>query len=87
MKIYLIVCAVMLALVYLKILADIVEFKRAYPLAVFRKNSRIKTLVDFIKVAIAFMIPLFNVVLFFVIMFCFKDEEMTRLIKEKCETY
>lgn len=87
LKWYLIICAAMLAIVYLIIAGYVVEFKKRYPYAIFRKSSRIKTLADFIKTVIAFLIPIFNVLLFLAIVFGISEEKMYDLIKEKCIGY
>lgn len=87
LKWYLIICAAMLVIMYLTIAGYVVEFKRRYPLAKFQKCSHIKSLADFIKTVIAFLIPVFNVILFFTIVFGTSEEKMYDIIKSKCETY
>lgn len=87
LKWYLIICAAMLAIMYLIIAGYVAEFKRRYPLAKFQRCSHIKSLADFVKTAIAFLIPVFNVILFFTVVFGFDEEKMFAIIKSKCETY
>jgi TRAP-type uncharacterized transport system fused permease subunit len=87
LKWYLIICAAMLAIMYLVIIGYVVEFKKRHPNAKFQRNSRIKTLADFVKTAVAFLIPVFNVILFFTIVFVIDEEKVYDIIKEKCESY
>lgn len=84
---YFIVCAIMLILVYIRIAGEVIQFRRKYPRAIFKKSNFFKAFADLAKLIIMFLIPLINLLIFFAIMFKISDEEIERVIKEKCEVY
>ncbi len=87
MKIYFIVCAVMLILVYIRIMGELIAFRKAHPNAVFKKSNFFKFIADLAKLLIVFSIPLFNLLVFYGVMFRVTDEEIEQVIKDKCEVY
>ena len=88
MKIYFIICVIMMVLVLMRCIGELIAFKKKYPNARFPKTSNaIQTFVNFIKLLIYFSIPIFNVVVFIGAFLVLSDEEYERIIKGKCEIY
>jgi hypothetical protein len=87
MKIYLIICAVMLAWTYIKIYGEILAFKKKYPNAVMAKTNWAQNLANFTKTTITFLIPVVNVLVFFGVLFFVTDEQIEDIIKSKCVSF
>lgn len=87
MKIYFIVCLVMLVLVYIRIAGEVIAFRKKYPGAVFKKSNFCKFIADLAKLIITFSVPLVNLLVFWGVMFKISDAEIEDIIKSKCEVY
>lgn len=87
MKIYLIICAVMLVWTYIRICGEILAFKKKYPNAVMIKLNWAQNITNFTKTIITFLIPVVNVLVFFGVLFCISDEQIEDIIKSKCVSF
>jgi hypothetical protein len=67
--IYFICVGVMIALLFLKVIAEAKEFKKKYPNRIAIKQSWESTLCNFLKVVIVMSIPPLNAIIFFIV-FC-----------------
>lgn len=64
MKIYFLVCFILLALVVLRALAEAIEYKRAHPYIKWKKTGTLHGICTWLKLFIIFCVPLLNLVLF-----------------------
>ncbi len=87
MKIYFIVCAVMMFISFLQVVAKIQEFKQKYPFAKFKKRTVTQSLVNWIHTIFYFLCPIVNLVLFLGINFFFTEELWDKALKECAESY
>lgn len=70
MKIYFLVCFILLALVVLKVLAEAIEYKRAHPYIKWKKTGTLHSICTWLKLFILFCVPLLNLFLFISIFIC-----------------
>lgn len=85
LKWYLIACAVALVIAFVRVWGAIIDFRKRHPKAVFKKYSFMTTVFNFIKCCIFFVVPLVNVITFIGFL-VIKDEEIEKVIMEKCES-
>lgn len=85
LKWYLIACAIALAIAFVRVWGAIIDFRKRHPKAVFKKYSFMTTVFNFIKCCIFFVVPLVNVITFIGFL-VIKDEEIEKVIMEKCES-
>lgn len=83
---YIIACAVMVILVYIKVYAEMVEFKKLFPNLRFKKQGIAKIFVDTLKVLILFAIPIINLILFIVLFFVLDENDYRKAIMKNCES-
>lgn len=73
MKIYFLICFIMLVLVVLKTFAEIIEYRKKYPHTKWKKESGILyRICTWLKIFIIFCVPLLNLFLFIIIFFADK---------------
>jgi hypothetical protein len=70
MKIYFLVCFILLALVVLRVLAEAIEYKRAHPYIKWKKTGTLHGICTWLKLFIIFCVPLVNLFLFVGIFIC-----------------
>lgn len=85
LKFYFIVCAFMLAVVYIKIWGDVLAFKKAHPNAKFIKQNFAQAFVNIVRLILYFACPLLNLFLFIGIVFVISDDRINEIIASKCE--
>ena len=83
---YIIACAVIVVLVYIKMYAEMVEFKKLFPNLRFKKQETAKIFVDTLKVLILFAIPIINLILFIVLFFVLDENDYRKVIMKNCES-
>lgn len=83
---YIIACVIMVVLVYIKVYAEMVEFKKTFPNLKFKKQSVAKIFVDTLKLLILFAIPIINLILFIVLFFVLDENEYRKAIMKNCES-
>lgn len=84
MKIYFVVCGVMLLITYIQSIAQILRYLQTHHGVKLRKNTFIQTLDSLIPCIIYFSLPIMNVVVF-VYFFCLTDEDWEKLIVKEIE--
>ena len=84
LKWYLIVCAAMMLISYLRIWGAIIDFRKQHPNAIFKRVCFVTAVFNFIKFIIYFIIPVFNLIAFIGI-FITSDEKIEDMIISKCE--
>ena len=87
MKIYLIVCAVMVFVSFLQVIAKIQDFKQRYPFVKFKKKTFTQGLVSWIHTIFYFVCPVFNLILFLAINFFISDETWDEAMKKCAESF
>ncbi len=85
MTFYFTICAFMLAVVYIRIWGEFIDFKKAHPNARFIKPNFAQTVVNIIKLILYFTCPILNVLLFIGVLFVIPDSRIQEVIAEKCE--
>lgn len=70
MKIYFLVCFIMLVLVVLKTLAESMEYKKEHPDIKVKRTGILVDICNWLKLFIIFCVPLVNLFLFIYIFFC-----------------
>ena len=70
MKIYFLICFILLALVVLKTLAEAIEYKREHPYIKWKKTGTLHSICTWLKLFIIYCIPLVNLVLFVAVFIC-----------------
>lgn len=83
---YIIACVVMVALVYIKVYAEMVEFKKIFPNLRFKKQGVAKIFIDTVKVLVLFAIPIINLILFIALFFVLDENEYRKAIMKNCES-
>ena len=76
----------MLFITYLRVLGAMIDFKKKYPNTVFKKENKITTLFNILKVNILFIIPILNIVIFLYILLFISDEILENSIKKCVKT-
>lgn len=84
LKWYLIVCAAMMLILYLRVWGVLVNFRKRHPNAIFKKSGLVTRLFNIINSAIYFIIPVVNLITFIGI-FVTSDEKIENVIIAKCE--
>ena len=84
LKCYLIVCAAMMLISYLKIWDVIIDFRKRHPNAISKKLNLITRLFNIIECAIYFITPVVNLITFIGI-FIISNEKIEDMIISKCE--
>ena len=84
LKWYLIVCAAMMLISYLRVWGVMVNFFKRHPNAIFKKSGLITKLFNIINSAIYFIIPVVNLITFIGIIVT-SDEKIENVIISKCE--
>lgn len=72
---YFVICFAMIALVYLRTMAEYMEFKKKHPLHKLKKTTTLTAFCNLIKIIIMFCIPVFNVLLFGIIFLYFGSDK------------
>ena len=85
MQIYFGICLALMLLIYFKVYAEIVEFKKAHPHAKVKSVGWAKNLCNLMKVGIIMCIPLLNIALFFMIFCYFDNDKWEQIIWDCCE--
>lgn len=75
MVIYLIVCAIMITLTVLRIVAEMSAFSKAYPEAKFKKLNQLQSFCAWARFILIFLIPIANLAMFVVVFFVFTEED------------
>lgn len=84
MLMYFVTCAILLFMIFFKVYAEIVEFKRKYPHAILKETGWQKSICDLLKVWIMMCIPLLNVAIFWCIFCYYSDSDFEKIIWNKC---
>lgn len=84
LKWYLIVCAAMMLISYLKIWGVIINFRKRNPNAISKKLNLITRLFNIIECSIYFITPVVNLITFIGI-FTISNEKIEDMIVSKCE--
>lgn len=86
MMIYVYVCLLLTFMMYFKIYAECVEFKKRHPDAKFKKVGWQKTVCNFLKVIIMMLVPFLNVGLFWMIFCYYETHDYEHIIWQSCES-
>ena len=85
MKIYFLVCFIMLVLVVLKVLAEAIEYKKEHPHIKWKKVGTLYSICDWLELFIIFCVPLLNLILFISVFFFANKETFENAFQKNIE--